>query len=1026
MRINWKRFSFGALLLASLSLLLFGCSDYSSTVPPGAATKSISGIASDPASGLPLAKATVTAYAVDANGQESSTPLSEYPASVTSDQNGAYQLQIPAGYSGVVVVEAQVPAGNALKQLARQLLQTGGTVIKSAVVEGDVALASVPPEMVSFATDAVVQYVNQNYSQSGGLTSANIRAAEAALEGTFGVNFTRIAPPKSATDAGTTRAQQDLLVMITAFNSVISASSDGSINEASIFRALGQAGGLSSLSATLGDSLKSSIQAAVNTLSTSGALPPEYTPSVSLIAAISNAQNAPLASNLDLSDTVAPSAPGNLQAALASSNSKRVNLNWSASTDNVAVAGYLICRHDDTSNAYAPIDMVGAGATSYSDTFTKPQTHYSYKVVAFDRGHNLSAGSNVAQVTTPLPSDGVAPAVPNGLVSNVSPGAVGLSWLPSTKTKTDGSQIPAASYLVYRNYQLIGITSDTFYSDASVESGKSYLYFVKAADAEGDLSAASQTLTVRTALAAGAPDAPTINAGATALSNKVTFSWSAVQGMTYSVWRDHVVIAAGLTVTSYSDSTVLPNSGYTYTVTATNAAGLESGESAGLTVNTPAVSGTHPQPSQPLNLLASAVSGSAVALVWSPSSMPDGSAVAGYEVIRDNVAIAKVRLPGYIDTTLSPATSYNYQIKAVSSLGVRSDASASLPVTTLVAQVDNNPPRKPVLTSQAYDSNSGGVKLSWSASLKSDNTTLAAGYLVYRIDGSGQGLVIAGGRSALFTDGSAPGGPYSYTDNTVVPGGSYQYYIVAFDSGLIRSAASDLLAAITIPAADPNAITVTGKVLGNGVGIPGIPLTLTANNGDGTLTRNVTSNANGLYVIVGVQKGVVYTLVPAGAPGSTLFNPASRIIVSSTNLTGQDFALFQAGAVMSGVTYPDGTIIGGISYGGSTVIGGVSYPTGTVIGGVSYPNGVVIGGVSYPAGTVVGGIAFPVGFVTANLSYPTGVVSGGVSYPSGGVSGGVGYPSSGVAGSIIFPSGTLIGGISYPSGSITGSLNWGP
>src|SRR4051794_32442244 len=109
MSINWKRYTLGALLLASLSLLLFGCSDFKGSLPAQTATdKSISGIVSDPDTGLPVSGAKVTAYAIDASGAESVAALST--ATAISDHKGAYTLRIPASYSGSVMVEAEIPA----------------------------------------------------------------------------------------------------------------------------------------------------------------------------------------------------------------------------------------------------------------------------------------------------------------------------------------------------------------------------------------------------------------------------------------------------------------------------------------------------------------------------------------------------------------------------------------------------------------------------------------------------------------------------------------------------------------------------------------------------------------------------------------------------------------------------------------------------------------------------------------------------------------------------------------------------
>ena len=92
-------------------------------------------------------------------------------------------------------------------------------------------------------------------------------------------------------------------------------------------------------------------------------------------------------------DTSAPTAPGNLTAVAASPT--RVNLGWTASTDNVGVTGYTITRNGAT------LTTTGGTATSFTDATAAPHTSYTYSVRATDAAGNLSPASNSATVTTP-------------------------------------------------------------------------------------------------------------------------------------------------------------------------------------------------------------------------------------------------------------------------------------------------------------------------------------------------------------------------------------------------------------------------------------------------------------------------------------------------------------------------------------------------------------------------------------------------------------------------------------------------
>lgn len=92
-------------------------------------------------------------------------------------------------------------------------------------------------------------------------------------------------------------------------------------------------------------------------------------------------------------DAEPPTTPGGLTATAVTS--RRVDLNWSASSDNVGVTGYEVWR-DGTLVASLPAQG------SYSDTGVQEATGYSYQVRAKDGAGNASAFSNTATATTPV------------------------------------------------------------------------------------------------------------------------------------------------------------------------------------------------------------------------------------------------------------------------------------------------------------------------------------------------------------------------------------------------------------------------------------------------------------------------------------------------------------------------------------------------------------------------------------------------------------------------------------------------
>ncbi len=101
-------------------------------------------------------------------------------------------------------------------------------------------------------------------------------------------------------------------------------------------------------------------------------------------------------------DTQPPSIPV-LTSASAKSPTE-VDLAWTASTDNVGVAGYRILRNG------AVLTTVGASTLTWPDTTVAPNTIYTYSIVAFDAAGNSSNPSNSIQLTTPQAQVSACPA----------------------------------------------------------------------------------------------------------------------------------------------------------------------------------------------------------------------------------------------------------------------------------------------------------------------------------------------------------------------------------------------------------------------------------------------------------------------------------------------------------------------------------------------------------------------------------------------------------------------------------------
>ena len=281
-------------------------------------------------------------------------------------------------------------------------------------------------------------------------------------------------------------------------------------------------------------------------------------------------------------DTTAPSSPSGLHGSASTTASN--TFAWTASTDNVGVAGYDVLRNG--------IKVGTVTKTSFTDSGLTAKTTYSYNVVAFDAAGNRSANSASLVLTTATATgptaDTQAPSVPGNVkASATSPVIVNVTWSAST------DNVRVAGYVVQRNGVSLTTTQSTSFTDTTVSPGTAYTYKVLAKDAAGNVSTASAAAAVTTPkLAVSDTSAPTVPAGMKAVSvsmHEIDLSWSAstdnvgVKG--YVVYRDGAQIAS-VTTTSFGDATLSANSVHTYKVLAYDAASNKSAQSAAVSATT--------------------------------------------------------------------------------------------------------------------------------------------------------------------------------------------------------------------------------------------------------------------------------------------------------------------------------------------------------------------------------------------------------------------------------------------------------
>ncbi len=181
-------------------------------------------------------------------------------------------------------------------------------------------------------------------------------------------------------------------------------------------------------------------------------------------------------------DTQAPSAPSNL--AYTEPVTGQIKLTWNASTDNVGVTGYDVYANNTL------VTTVPGTVLTYTDTRPLTAT-VTYFVRAHDAAGNQSGNSNSVTRTGQSGGDTQAPTAPSNLAyTQPASGQITLTWGAST------DNVGVTGYDVYRNGSLattVGGTTLT-YTDSQPDTA-TVSYYVKAHDAAGNQSAASNTVT---------------------------------------------------------------------------------------------------------------------------------------------------------------------------------------------------------------------------------------------------------------------------------------------------------------------------------------------------------------------------------------------------------------------------------------------------------------------------------------------------------------------------------------------------
>jgi chitodextrinase len=447
-----------------------------------------------------------------------------------------------------------------------------------------------------------------------------------------------------------------------------------------------------------------------------------------------------------------------------------------------------IMAPDTTNNSYS-LDIDNSSCVVVGDSAATPANTWTW--VGYKGGStttpitvSLSAGTHTLKIVgresgvkvDRLMALADQACVPSGTGNNCTATADATAPVVTITAPANGSTVQATTAVSATATDATGVTKVEFYIDNQLQSTASitpYTYqwntggltngthsvVVKAYDAAGNVGAVTSSVTV----ANGDTQAPSVPLSVVATANatnKVTVTWAASTDNVgihhYLLTRNGAVLTTVTSGTSYTDTTVLPSTLYSYQVTAYDAAGNKSNPSAAATATTPTPTVQDTQaPSVPTGVLATPVSTSQINLTWTAST--DDVGVASYDVYRAAPSslpakVTTVTGRQYGDSGLTSNTAYTYYVIAKDAAGNQSAQSVQVTATTQApSQTVSTGTLRGVVTGNGGKVLNGVTVILWSSEGKQyTGTTNASG--VYRFSNLPEGPYAANYHVAGYRD----------------------------------------------------------------------------------------------------------------------------------------------------------------------------------------------------------------------------------------------------------------------------------
>jgi Fibronectin type III domain len=274
-------------------------------------------------------------------------------------------------------------------------------------------------------------------------------------------------------------------------------------------------------------------------------------------------------------------------------------------------------------------------------------------------------------------------------------------------------------------------------------------------------------------------------------SSAISLSWNAsasnVVDAGFNVYRDRELLES-VSLTSYSDTGLIPSTEYCYTVSAYDAAGNGAAAYESLPSNEVCQT-TGPDidpPSTPANLLAEAVSPSQINLSWKASV--DNVGVTGYYVnLWDGEVTYEITTTSHSFTGLYPSIEYCYTVSAYDAAGNESEPSSEECAETPPEPVNPPPTPNPMTwATEPYAMSTSSISMV--ATTASDPDTPIT-YRFNFVDSPTEG---SGGTDSAWQSST------SYIDSGLEPNQQYGYQVQAKDSQNNTTGYSSTLYAYTL------------------------------------------------------------------------------------------------------------------------------------------------------------------------------------------------------------------------------------